>query len=655
MRTKNIVRFGSWVSPIKADLVASGQISIGQIAIDGKQIYWNESRPYGEGRNVIATRDPGGNIVDIIPPPYNARSRVHEYGGGSFTVKDGIVYFSNFEDQRLYFRSREEKIKPLTANGTSYYADLIADTKHRRIICIREEHLTPEAEPVNSIGSISIENPTDVCTLIRGNDFYSSPRLSPDGEKLAYLTWNHPQMPWDGTELWVAAVKPDGTLGKKEKVAGGTEESIFQPEWSPDNILYFISDRNNWWNLYRFKNRTVEPLLTMEADFGVPAWVFGLSTYDFYSKDKIICSYTRNGEWYLSLLNLETKDLHPIEMPFTDIYFLKTTGENLIMNAASPREPASLLSLNLATKKIEILRSSFDIPIHSDYISIPEPISFPSGKEEAYGFYYPPKNKAFESYEGELPPLIVIVHGGPTSSASTALDLKKQFWTSRGFAVFDVNYGGSSGYGRKYRDRLKGMWGVTDVDDCINGAKYLVEKGKADRNRLIIKGGSAGGYTVLCALTFRIFFQAGASYYGVSDLVKLAEETHKFEAHYLDSLIGKYPEDIELYRKRSPVNYADKLCTPVIFFQGLEDKVVPPEQSESFVSILRKKGIPVAYIAFEKEQHGFRRAQSIKHSLEAEFYFYLRIFGFQIREKTKPIIIENLDGYKPPKQKGKNF
>ncbi len=649
MRTKNIVRFGSWVSPIKADFIASGQINIGQIEIDGKQIYWNESRPYEEGRNVIATRDSGGNIVDIIPPPYNARSRVHEYGGGSFTVKDGFVYFSNFEDQRLYFRSKEGKIKPLTANCSSHYADLIVDTNHRRIICIREEHRSSEAEPVNSIVSISLENSNDVRTLIGGNDFYSSPRLSPDGEKLAYLTWNHPQMPWDGTELWIAAVKPDGTLGRKEKVAGGIEESIFQPEWSPDNFLYFISDRNNWWNLYRFKNGKIEPTFLLEADFGVPAWIFRLSTYDFYSKDKIVCSYTRNGEWYLAILNPETKDLHPIETKFTDISFLKTTDENLIMNAASPLEPVSLLSLNLDTKKIGILRSSFDVPIHSDYISIPEPLSFPSEKEEAYGFYYPPKNKDFESYEGELPPLIVMVHGGPTSSASTALDLKKQFWTSRGFAVFDVNYGGSSGYGRKYRDRLKGMWGVKDVNDCINGVNYLVEEGKADRKCLIIRGGSAGGYMVLCALTFKNLFQAGASYYGVSDLVKLTEKTHKFEAHYLDSLIGKYPEEIELYKKRSPINSADKICTPIIFFQGLEDKVVPPEQSESFVSVLEKKGIPVAYIAFENEQHGFRRAESIKYSLEAELYFYSRIFGFRIREKIKPVIIKNLDGYKSPK------
>jgi len=641
--TKKTAPSGSWASPIKADLISSGKINIEQVELDGKKIYWNESRPYEEGRNVIVTKDSDGNITDLIPPSYNARTRVHEYGGGSFTVNDGIVYFSNFKDQQIYIRTKEEEIIPLTTVKNTYYADLIIDIKHKRIICVREDHRNAGNEPVNSIVSASLKGSNEVQVLIKGNDFYSSPRLSPNGKKLAFLTWNHPQMPWDGTELWVAEIRQDGILGKKEKVAGGKQESIFQPEWSPNNFLYFVSDRNNWWNLYKFKNGQVEPLLLMEADFGVPAWLFGLSTYGFYSKNKIACSYTQNGEWHLATLNTETKEFDKIETEFTNISLLKAKDNFLVINAASPTKPATLLRLNLDTSTTKVFRKSLNVSIDSDYISVPKPISFPSKGDKAYGFYYPPENKDYKGNEREIPPLIVTVHGGPTSSVSPALDLKKQFWTSRGFAVFDVNYGGSSGYGRKYRDRLKSMWGVIDVDDCINGVKYLLREGKADRNRLIIRGGSAGGYMVLCALTFRNFFQAGASYYGVSDLVKLTKETHKFEAHYLDSLIGKYPEDIELYRKRSPINFADKLSTPVIFFQGLEDKIVPPEQSESFVSVLEKKGIPVAYIVFEKEQHGFRRAESIKHCLEAELYFYSRIFGFEIKDKIKPIKIKNLD------------
>lgn len=640
--TKKIAPFGSWVSPIKADIIASGQTNIRDVEIDGKNIYWIESRPYEEGRRVIVTRNSNGKTKDLIPPPYNARTRVHEYGGGSFAVNDGIVYFSNFKNQQIYLRTKKGKIKPLTAVKNTYYADLIVDKKHKRIICVREDHRNTEDEPINSIVSVSLENSNEIRILIEDNDFYSSPRLSPDGEKLAFLTWNHPQMPWDGTELWVGEVRSDGTLGEKKKIAGGKKESIFQPEWSPDNVLYFVSDRKNWWNFYRLKNNRVESLPSMEADFGVPAWVFGLSTYDFYSADEIACSYTKNGEWNLSILNVETKDFNKIKTKFTDISLLKVKDNLLIINASSPVEPASLLSLNPRTGKTVTLRRSLNVSIDSDYISVPESISFPSGKDKAYGFYYPPKNKDYKSKGGELPPLIVMAHGGPTSSASTGLDLKKQFWTSRGFAVLDVNYRGSSGYGREYRDKLKGKWGIADIDDCINGAKYLIREGKVDKNRLIIRGGSAGGYVVLCALTFKNFFQTGASYYGVSDLVKLAKNTHKFEAHYFDSLIGKYPEEIEIYRKRSPINYADKLSAPVIFFQGLEDKIVPPEQSESFVSILEEKGIPVAYIAFEKEQHGFRKTKNIKHSLEAELYFYSQIFGFKLKDKINPIKIKNL-------------
>ena len=643
LKNKKIAPFGSWESPIKAESIAAGCVRLGQIEIGGNQIYWVENRPSEEGRNVIVSRNFEGKNFDVIPSSYNARTRVHEYGGGSFAVKDNIICFSNFKDQNVYVKMPVEDIRPLTKNNDSRYADFCIDIRMKRILCVREKFSHSKGEPDNSIVSISLESLSDEKNLISGNDFYSSPRLSPDGRKIAYLTWNHPQMPWDGTELWIADLKQDGSIDEKEKIAGSKKESIFQPEWSPDNVLYFISDRNNWWNIYRFNKNKVEFLITMKADFGLPQWVFGLSTYDFYSEDTIICSFTEKGRWYLGLLDLETKDLELIKTKYDNISYVKVMGESLFMKASSPFQSPSIVSLNINTRKSEVLRRSTYDSVSPEYISVPEQVAFPSLLgEKVYGFYYSPRNKDFKGPEEEKPPLIVMVHGGPTSSTSTSLDLKKQFWTSRGFAVFDINYGGSSGYGRGYRERLKGMWGVKDVEDCINGVKFLIKKGKVDSKRLIIRGGSAGGYTVLCALTFRDFFQAGASYYGVGDLVKLTEETHKFESHYLDSLIGKYPEEIRLYEERSPINFAGELRVPVIFFQGAEDKVVLPAQSESFVSVLKGKGIPVSYIFFEKEQHGFRKAQNIKRSLEAELYFYSRVFDFELSEEIKPILIENL-------------
>lgn len=643
MKNKKIAPFGSWSSPINAESIVAGCIRLGQIEIDENQVYWLESRPSEEGRNTIVARNSEGEVFDVIPFSYNARTRVHEYGGGSFTVKDKIVCFSNFKDQNVYIKMPGKNIRPLTKNNNSRYADFCIDIRMKRVLCVREKISRSNGEPDNSIVSISLESLSDEKNLISGNDFYSSPRLSPNGKKITYLTWSHPQMPWDGTELWVADIKQDGSIGGKEKIAGSKKESVFQPEWSPDNILYFISDRNNWWNIYRFKKNKVESLITMEADFGLPQWVFGLSTYDFYSESKMVCSFTEKGKWYLGLLDLETKDLELIKTKYDNISYVRVMGQNLFMKASSPIQSPSIIKLNINTEKSEILRRSADDFISPEYISVPEQVAFPSlSGEEVYGFYYSPRNKNFRSKKGEKPPLIVMVHGGPTSSASASLDLKKQFWTSRGFAVFDINYGGSSGYGRGYRERLKGAWGVKDVDDCINGVKFLIKKGKVDGKRLIIRGGSAGGYTVLCALTFRDFFQAGTSYYGVSDLIKLTEETHKFESHYLDSLIGKYPEEIRLYEERSPINFAGELHVPVIFFQGAEDKVVLPGQSESFVSVLKEKGIPVSYILFEKEQHGFRKAQNIKRSLEAELYFYSRVFDFKLKEEIKPVPIENL-------------
>jgi dipeptidyl aminopeptidase/acylaminoacyl peptidase len=635
--------YGSWKSPITSDLIVKGSIGVGQIALDGEDIYWSEMRPSEGGRSCIVRRVPDGTTVDMTPRSFNARTRVHEYGGGDFVVSDGTVYFSNFDDQRLYRQLRNSQPEPLTPDIKMRHAEPQMDRERRRLVSVREDH-TGAGEAVNTIVSINLEDSNDAHVLVSGNDFYSSPRLSPDGKHLAWLTWNHPNMPWDGTELWVGEVKDDGSLGPVEKVAGGIEESIFQPEWSPDGRLYFVSDRDGWWNLYRRKeDGSIEALHEMQAEFGMPQWVFGISMYAFESAGRIICAYIERGSSRLASLETSTGKFETIETPYTDITSVHAQSGKAVFRGGSPTAAASIVQLDLSTGQAEVLRRSNDLEIDSNYFSIPQAIEFPTedGKT-AHAFFYPPRNRDFAAPEGELPPLLVKSHGGPTSAATTTLALGIQYWTSRGIGVLDVNYGGSTGYGREYRKRLNDRWGIVDVDDCANGARYLVERGLADGNRLMITGGSAGGYTTLCALTFRDRFKAGASHYGVSDCEALAKETHKFESRYLDRLIGPYPERADLYRERSPVHYVDRLSCPVIFFQGLEDKIVLPNQAEMMVDALRAKGLPVAYVPFEGEQHGFRRAENIKRALDGEIYFYSRIFGFDLADDVEPVQIENL-------------
>jgi dipeptidyl aminopeptidase/acylaminoacyl peptidase len=521
------------------------------------------------------------------------------------------------------------------------YADFVIDGNRGRLICVREDH-TSGGEPVNTLASVSLDKKDDFgSVLIGGNDFYSSPRVSPDGKQLTWLTWNHPNMPWDGTELWLADIATDGSLTNSRLIAGGREESIVQPEWSPDGTLYFVSDRSGWWNLYRVENDAgIKIVCDKDAEFALPQWGFGMSSYAFSSAELIVCSYVQDGFSKLATLDTATGELIDIECDYTDISFVCATSGRAAMRAGSPKQVTSLVSLDLETMKFDVLRRSNDLRLDAGYLSTPEAIEFPTENgKTAYAFFYRPTNRDYRPAEGELPPLIVKSHGGPTAAASTSLALTNQYWTSRGFAILDVNYGGSTGYGRSYRERLRGEWGVVDVDDCVNGARYLVKKGLVDPNRLIITGGSAGGYTTLCALTFRQVFKAGASYYGVSDAEALARDTHKFESRYLDWLFGPYPEDRQIYFDRSPINFAEQLSCPVIFFQGLEDKMVPPNQAELMVDVLKRKGIPVAYVAFPGEQHGFRQAQNIKRSLDAELYFYSKVFGFELAEAIEPVAI----------------
>ena len=635
--------YGSWKSPISADLISTEGRRIIEAVTDGEDIYWIEMRPAEGGRYVIVRRTPDGQTTDVIPAPFNARTRVHEYGGAAFIVSDSVVYFSNFSDQRLYRQTVGSTPQPLTPEGDLRYADGIVDAERNRLICVREDHTDSESEAVNTLVAIGLEGIDSGKVLVSGNDFYAAPRLSPDGARLAWMTWNHPNMPWDGAELWVGEVDADGSLSHTERVAGGVDESIFQPEWSPDGTLYFVSDRTGWWNLYRAQTGTVEPLSEMEAEFGRPQWIFGMSTYKFVSANQIICTYTQDGIWHLASLDTEIGSLDRIETPYTSIANLQAIPGGILFNASSSGESASIVRLDLATSQFEVVCRSSEIEIDAEYFSTPQTIQFPTeGGVSAHAFFYPPQNRDYTAPADDLPPLLVISHGGPTSATSTAIDLEIQYWTSRGIAVLDVNYGGSSGYGRPYRERLNSQWGIVDVDDCVNGARYLAEHGYVDANRLTIRGGSAGGYTTLSALTFRDVFKAGASYYGISDLEAMTRDTHKFESRYLDSLIGPYPEEQDRYRERSPIHFTDRLSCPLILFQGLEDKVVPPNQAEMMVEALRVKGLPVAYVPFEGEQHGFRRSENIRRSLEAELYFYALVFDFTPADAIEPVMIENL-------------
>lgn len=641
--------YGSWKSPLTSELIVRGAVGLTQVVLDGEDAYWIEVRPGEGGRSVIVRRGADGANLDITPVGFNARTRVHEYGGGDFTVADGMIYFSNFADGRLYLQAPGVGPRPLTPAGVDMrHADMVVDRGRQRLICVREDHTVEGREAVNTLVGIELDGDAAEDTggrvLVSGSDFYSSPRLSPDGRRLAWLSWNHPNMPWDGCELYVGEFGHDGSLQKIERVAGGGSESIFQLQWSPDSTLYFVSDRSGWWNLYRSgSNGRVEPLCEMQAEFGLPQWIFGMSTYAFESGESIICTYTERGTMRLARLDTATGKLEPIETPYTDITFLRASSGRAVFRAGSPTETGRIVSIDLATSQTTVLRRVSDVTIDDGYLSIPQAVEFPTTDgQTAHAFFYPPRNRDYTAPPGERPPLLVKSHGGPTAAASTTLRLEIQYWTSRGVSVLDVNYGGSTGYGRVYRERLRGQWGIVDVDDCVNGARYLIERNEVDEQRCTITGSSAGGYTTLCALTFRDLFKAGASHYGVSDCEALAKETHKFESRYLDGLIGPYPERADLYRERSPIHFTDRLACPVIFFQGLEDKIVLPNQAEMMVEALQAKKLPVAYVPFAGEQHGFRRAENIRRALDGELHFYSRVFGFDLADEVEPVLIENL-------------
>lgn len=627
-----ILPYGAWRSPITSELIVGEALGLGDIRVDGTDIYWVEGRPSEGGRNVLVRRGPDGSTVDLTPPPYNVRTRVHEYGGGAMNVHRGFVYFTNFADQRLYQQAGGMPPTPLTPppdperGGVRWrYADGIIDEKRKRWIGVCEEHA--EGRVDNTLVAVDLAAPGPGIVLVQGADFYSSPTLSPDATCLAWLQWHHPNMPWVGTELWLADIAADGSPASPRCVAGGDNESIFQPQWSPDGALYFVSDRSGWWNLYRCdpKDGAAHPLCPRDAEFGQAQWNFAQSTYALLSATQLVCAYAEAGRDFLARLDIAAGKLTVIDVPYTEFGQIRAAAERIVCRAGSPTKPTAIVSIDPASGTTEVLRGSapaFDGELRA-YISAPQHLAFPTASGlTAHANFYPPHNPDYAAPAGDRPPLVVKCHGGPTASASSVLNLRNQFWTSRGIAVLDVDYGGSTGYGRAYRERLRGTWGVVDVEDCLNAARHVIAQGMADAERAVITGGSAGGYTVLAALARGEVFKGGASYYGVSDVAALARDTHKFESRYLDWLIGPYPERADLYRERSPLTHADQLSCPVIFFQGADDRVVPPNQTEMMVDALRRRGIPVGYLLFAGEQHGFRRAETIKRALDAELYFY---------------------------------
>jgi dipeptidyl aminopeptidase/acylaminoacyl peptidase len=656
---QTISGYGTWTSPLTAARVTAGALRFDHLIVDGDDLYWSEGRASEGGRHVVVRRTPDGRIEDVTPPEFNVRTRVHEYGGAAYVVHRGTVYFSNFNDQRLYRQEHGGVPQSLTQEGF-FYADATVDADRNRIVCVREDHRTGDV--VNTIVAVACDGGVEH-VLASGADFYSDPTLSPDGSKIAWLQWNHPNMPWDGTELWVAPLRADGTLDESQKVAGGQSESIFQPAWSPAADLFYVSDSTGWWNLYRLgapgapgalgaPGAPGANLLPLNAEFGKPQWVFSQTTYCFIDAQRIAATYTEEGRWRLGILHIDTRSFERIEMQLEALECIRAIGESLYFIGGSPTESTCVAAItvratedrnaNASTRRATILRSASNDRIQSEWISVAQPVTFESNGQPVHAFYYAPRNPDFTAPTGERPPLIVVSHGGPTAASLDVLDARLQFWTSRGFAVLDVNYGGSTGFGRAYRDRLKGTWGIVDVADCMNGARHLVREGQADAERLAIRGGSAGGYTTLAALTFHTTFKAGASHYGVSDVEVLAQDTHKFESRYLDSLIGPYPAARDVYRARSPIHFTDRLSAALILFQGLEDKVVPPNQAETMADAVRRKGLPVAYVPFEGEQHGFRKAENIIRSLEAELYFYGAVFHFTPADPIEPVAIANL-------------
>jgi dipeptidyl aminopeptidase/acylaminoacyl peptidase len=618
--------YGLWPSPIDADQVARQAIAYDAIHASGGAIYWLETRPSEAGRAVVVRWTDGGGAADAVPAGFEVGSRVHEYGGGAYLPVGTMLFACRQDNQRLYRIDEDRDPVPITAApptpASLRYADLRVTRAGQLLVCVRERH--QGGEVVNELVALPADGSAEPWVLASGHDFYAAPRPSPDGRHLAWLSWDRPCMPWDGADLWIADLGPDGRLGPARHVAGGPQESVVQPEWNAEGILHFVSDRSGWWNLYRERHGEVEPLLPMAAEFADAPWEFDYSSYAFVADGRIACRYRQYGHDRLALLDPETGGLEELPIPYTSIKpYLRVLGDRLAFIGASPTASPAVAALHLPTGHLQVVAGA-EVSLDPAWVSVPQPIEFPTQDgQTAYALYYPPTNPEVTGPASARPPLVVQPHPGPTADAKARLDLRVQFFTSRGFGVVEVNYAGSTGYGRAYRERLTGQWGVLDVADCLDAARSLVQAGEVDGRRLMTSGASAGGFTALCALAFHDLVAAGTSAYGIADLETFREQAPKFQAHELDRLVGHYPEAVATYRARSPVHSAHRITSPVLLLQGLEDTIVPPTQTELMAKALRSRHIPHRYLTFEDEGHGFRRPSSIERALEAELSLYL--------------------------------
>ncbi len=637
--------YGSWPSPISAASVVEGSRGLGALSVDGDYLYWVESRPQQGGRNTIMRWGAGGMPEEILPPPWNARTRVQEYGGRNVLVADGVIWFSNFEDQRLYRMVPGGKPQPVTPAEPLRYAGCILDRARDRLLCVREDH-RGGGEARNTLIALPLEGVAEGEVLFADADFVSAPSLSPDGSRLAFTSWRHPNMPWDDTSLWSAKFGAQGQLVALTRHNKGEGESLINPRWSEDNQLYAISDRDNWWKIYRVEADRFSAVATgiPRAETGGPDWLIGVNYYHLFKGGRILAKLSRGGVDSLVMIDPAKSRLDTLPLGSAAIHDFQPVGERLFVINATAGAPPVLLETDLAGASHSVIRTSGDTVIGKEWIPAYRLVSFPSGEgSEAHGIYLPPTNPDMQGPDGATPPLIVSVHGGPTLASSPTFQLSQLYWTSRGFAILNLNYRGSTGFGRDYRRSLYGQWGIFDVEDAVAGANWLASQGLVNPHQLIIRGGSAGGYTTLAAHAFHDDFAAGASYYGVSDAEALARDTHKFESRYLDQLIGPYPERRDLYRARSPIHHLDGFKAPLLLLQGLDDRVVPPNQSEMIFEALKSRGVPTAYLAFEGEGHGFRKAKSQIRALEAELYFYSRVLGFNTADALPALEIEGLE------------
>ena len=652
--SRRVLPHGSWPTPITSEVVVADAVRLAEVRVDGGDVIWTESRPAERGRTALVRRAADGDLTELLAEDENARTAVHEYGGGAWWAADGVVWFTQWSDQRLYRRDPKTGVaQPLTPEPAQPRGDRYADgaltPDGEWIVCVREHH-PPGGRPRdvrNELVRLAAHEPSVPEVVLSGPDFVSNPRFSPDGERMCWVEWDHPNMPWDETRLVVSDLR----TGARTLVGGGPGRSVSEPEWQPDGTLNFIGDRNGWWNLYRWHpDGGVEPVVEIEAEIGVPQWVFGISRYAVLGDGRVVFARWRAGFDGLGI-RLPDGTVTDLDLPFTAMRNVRAAGPgSVVLVASSPTAEASVFRLTLGDgaelPRVETLRAPREVAqlgVPPDLISAPEPVELASaGGRETYGLLYRPLNREYSAPPDSRPPLLIDIHGGPTSNASPELDLAVQYWTSRGFAVLDLNYGGSTGYGRAYRELLRGAWGVVDVEDAIAAAQWAAREGVADPERICVRGGSAGGFTTLAVLArSETPFAAGADYFGIADLEPFEVETHKFESWYLDTLIGPFPEDLEVYRERSPITHIDEFARPLIVLQGLEDEVVPPNQATMIVEALEAKGIPVAYLPFEGEQHGFRRAENIRRSLDGELSFYAQIFGFELPadEGIEPIEI----------------